>query len=398
MNFGSFVDGAVKGYQFVDEEQREAVRDKQRATAIDDQKAYREQERLDRIAHNDRMYQDSQTRTKSALETNEFNRERQTAADGRASESHAYQTDQREISELVAKDARAGYAYFKDGTPYPPDLFAKMKERDILDRSVFFPIVDEKGFKASLKAGAILEKLKDGDINAINTPENLDIINDVYRSQVEKGIGEFSGAMGGSVVSKRISEISASPKTGAIVAEVTVNLDNGKSYTAPITMNRSTADDDGVRLVDAKTAMDDLFGRYQRSKVAEPFKDRIKEEYTRLTSGANGKGTQSATGKTISDLLAYGIPKAEAIKLATQSKSNPKKAATSLANVIAKTEWGMSHSPEEIYSEAQRVLGSTGAAAGPEEKAPPEAIKMLMKDPSLAPQFKAKYGYIPSQR
>ena len=369
MKLGSFVDGAVKGYQFVDEEQREAVRDKQRATAIDDQRAYREQDREDRIAHNDRMYEDSQTRTNAALDANTFNRERLTAADNRATEEHIYQKNQREIAELIAKDARAGYAYFKDGTPYPHDLFAKMKEKDILDRSVFSPIVDEKGFDASLKAGAILERLKDGDINAVNNPENLDVLNDIYRPQVEKGIGEFNSAMGGTIVSKRISEISASPKTGAIVAEVTVNLDNGKSYTAPITMNRSTADDDGVRLVDAKTAMDDLFGRYQRSKVAEPFRGRIKEEYTRLTSGANGAGTQSATGKTISDLLAYGISKAEAIKLATQSKSNPKKAATSLANVIAKTEWGMSHSPEEIYSEAQRVLG--GSPAPESDEAPP---------------------------
>ena len=356
MSAGSFVDGALKGYQFVDEEQRESVKDRQLATAIKDNKEFRDQSRQDSLDHRDKMLEQSTARTGIAQ-----------AQEGRQAEVHATNKKDRMISELVQKDARAGYEFFEHGTPYPQDLYDEMSKNDMLDRSLFTSIVDERGFQASLKSEGILNSLKSGDVNAVNTPENLDILNDIYAPQIEKGIGEFNGPMGGSVVSKRISEISASPKTGAIVAEVTVNLDNGKSYTAPITMNRSTADDDGVRLVDARTAMDDLFGRYQRSKVSEPYKDRIKNEYQRLTSGANGAGTQSATGKTISDLVAYGLPKAEAIKLATQSKSNPGKAATSLANMITKTEWGMSHSPEEIFAEANRVLAISdgGAPAAP---------------------------------
>ena len=368
MSAGSFVDGALKGYTFVDDQQRKDVKDKQLATAIKDNKEFRDQSRQDALDHRGKMLEQSTARTAIAQ-----------AQEGRQAETHATNKKDRMISELVQKDARAGYEFFKHGTPYSQDLYDEMSKNDLLDRSLFTSIVDEKGFQASLKSEGILNSLKTGDVNAVNTPENLDILNDIYAPQIEKGIGEFNGPMGGSVVSKRISEISASPKTGAIVAEVTVNLDNGKSYTAPITMNRSTSDDDGVRLVDARTAMDDLFGRYQRSKVSEPYRDRIKEEYNRLTSGANGAGTQSATGKTISDLVAYGLPKAEAIKLATQSKSNPGKAATSLASMIAKTEWGQTHTPEEIFAEANRVLAVSDsgapAAAGGGEAAPVDGAR-----------------------
>lgn len=357
MTFGHFVDGAVKGYQFVDEEQREAVRDSQRAQAIESDKSYRNE-----------MLEQSKTRTAIAQ-----------ANEGRASE--AYERDKKASSDLalIQRDARAGFDFFKHGKPYPDDLYAEMKKNNLLDRSVFSSIVDERGFQASLKSGAILERLKAGDVNAINSPESMDILNDIYASQITKGVGEFNGPMGGSVVSKRIIDIDSSPKTGAITAEVQVNLDNGKSYTAPITLNRSTSSDDKVRLIDAGTAMDDLFGRYQRSKVSEQFQDQIKEEWIRLTNGGTDAGKQSAIGKTISDLEAHGLPKAEAIKIATQSKHNPQKAATSLAGVIAKTEWGQMHSPEEIFEEAKRIL-SDGTSPRP-DSADPEVEAVLQANP-----------------
>lgn len=397
MSAGSFVDGALKGYTFVDDQQRKDVKDKQLATAIKDNKEFRDQSRQDALDHRGKMLEQSTARTGIAR-----------AQERRQAETHATNKKDRMISELIQDDARAGYEFFKHGTPYPDDLYAEMSKNDLLDRSLFTSIVDEKGFQASLKSEGILNSLKTGDVNAVNTPENLDILNDIYAPQIEKGIGEFNGPMGGSVVSKRISEISASPKTGAIVAEVTVNLDNGKSYTAPITMNRSTSDDDGVRLVDAKTAMDDLFGRYQRSKVSEPYRDRIRGEYTRLKNGANGAGTQSATGKTISDLMVHGKSRAEAIKMAVGAQTNPKKELASLTRTISESEWGMGRSPEENVREAVRILNlpdvespTPEGEAPPVEgtqTAPPDAIEMLMKDPSLAPQFKAKYGYVPLTR
>ena len=107
--------------------------------------------------------------------------------------------------------------------------------------------------------------------------------------------------------------------------------------------------------------------------------------------------------------MSYGVPKDVAIKKAVEAKTNPKRAVTSLVNALSKTDWAYDKSPKEIYAEAEKLSGSDAGDAiipqtnetrpvGGAQQAPPEAIKMLMKDPSLAPQFKAKYGYIPSQR
>ena len=71
------------------------------------------------------------------------------------------------------------------------------------------------------------------------------------------------------------------------------------------------------------------------------------------------------------------MPKAEAIKKAVEAKTNPKKTVASVANVIAKTEWGMAHSPEEIYAEAGRILAvsDAGTPAPAGEAAPVEGAK-----------------------
>ncbi|MCA9340023.1 MAG: hypothetical protein KDA17_03885 [Candidatus Saccharibacteria bacterium] len=381
MSVGSFVDGAIKGYQFVDEEIREGVRDQQRADLI----AERKEDRIARREHQDKVFNAGEQH-RAAI------REKQDKIAGIQQQQHDWEAEDRRKARLMERDKVAFINLHNKGTPYPKELYEDMKSEGIGDLSVYNMIENKDAHNAARAAGRILESLKSGNVDAVNSPDSLEIINGVYSSQVRKGIGEFNGVLGGTIVDKRIVELAASPKKGAFVAEVEVTLDNGKKYTSPITMSRSSSPSDPVRLVDAGVAMDDLFARYQRANIAELNRDKIEKSYNAV-HGITAKNERSATGKTIADLLGFGLSKDEAIRLATQSKTNPEDAAIKLAGKIV--EAGMADDIQSAYEEAKRVLSGGEAGGSGQGGAPKEAEDYLKKHPELADQFKAKYGYLP---
>ena len=390
-NFASALNGAVKGYQIVDEEMRQGVRDKQRVQAIEDNQEYRS----DQKAHQDRTFEAVQS-------NNEFNQsraisqdKRAVAQEGRAAESHDLNVEQVTRQKLLERDKVAGFRLLQNGTPYPKELHEEMKKSGLGDISIYSVIDNKEAHQNALASGKILQQLKSGNIHAVNTPESLKVINGIYKDQVKKGIGEFNSALGGTVVDKEIVGLETGPKKGSFVAEIEVTLDNGKKFTAPLTMNRSSDPNDNVRLIDGKVAMDDMFVRYQRARIADLNRDQIQKSYD-MQYGGESKEPGSATGKTIKDLIAFGVSKDMAIRLATQSKSDPEAAVRDFAGIILKNQDALSETqitPEQAYNEARRVL--MGSEAPQQNKAPEEAIKLLMSQPKLAPQFKEKYGYLP---
>lgn len=384
--FASMLNGAVKGYQIVDEEMREGVRDKQRAQAIEDNRT----DRADSKTHRDRMFKETKannafnkTRAVGQDERAASQENRAIAQEGRAAEAHSLGVEDRTRQQLLEQDKIAGYRLLKNGTPYPKKLNEEMKKLGMGDISIYSSVENKEAHQNALAAGGILEKLKDGDVNAVNSPESLGVINGIYKEQVQKGIGEFNSALGGTVVEKRIVGLKAAPKKGSFVAEIEVTLDNGKKFSAPLTMNRSSDPNDNVRLIEGKVAMDDLFGRYQRAQIAELNKDKIQNSYD-MMYGAGEKEPGSATGKTIKDLMVFGVPKEQAIQLSTQSKTDPEAAIRSLTNAILKNNDNSDEqfSPEQAYQEARRVImgqnspvEAKGGATAPEQSGLPSALK-----------------------
>ena len=396
-NFANMLNGAVKGYQIVDEEMREGVRDNQRAGAIQDNKEYRS----DQKAHQDRTFEAVQS-------NNEFNQSRATAQDkravaqdgraiaqeGRAAESHNLSVAEVTRQKLLERDKVAGFRLLQNGTPYPKELHEEMKKANMGDLSIYSVIDNKEAHQNALASGKILQQLKNGNIHAVNTPESLSVINGVYKEQIKKGIGEFNSALGGTVVDKEIIGLETGPKKGSFVAEIEVTLDNGKKFTAPLTMNRSSDPNDNVRLIDGKVAMDDMFVRYQRARIADLNRDQIQKSYD-MMYGGESKEPGSTTGKTIKDLMNYGVDKETAIKLATGGDVEKAVRAAAIAIIKNQDEYSDDKmSMKEAMAAAREAFSSED---DPVEKprAPEEAIKLLMSRPELAPQFKEKYGYLP---
>lgn len=97
----------------------------------------------------------------------------------------------------------------------------------------------------------IAEQVFTGQLSA-QTPEALGAMNHVFKTELNKGIGE-KGANGSVITGKRIASIFPAdgekvPK-GHVVFEVEVTTEDGNSYRAPLTQNRGSDPNDPPRPV-----------------------------------------------------------------------------------------------------------------------------------------------------
>lgn len=370
-----FAGGFMQGYEFVDENIRQHKRDQM---AIEDRGYQREQtalqnERIDR--QEQRQIEAIDTSNQRYTEEQAYRRERDTQTDKRldkqdqrmdSADRRAWNVERRSQMLLARQeqDRRRQMIHAQALRYWQSDPFSMPQElRDQIDKEPGMedlnPLNPRFGV-AGPAAGRIMQSVGSGNLNYVNSPQGLADANEVYAGQIKTGIGEFVAPMGGSIVDKKLVKFHAAPG-GKFATEVEVTLDNGKKYSAPLTINRTTDQGDPVQLTDVSIVLDDLHGRYQLSQLAKDPEFQRRRQTVLGASGVAGVryGDMSSTGKTIRDLMSFGVPQDEAIARATNAKVNPQKEAADVATAMVKNQDPYSEAKitwEEAYNQVLPVM------------------------------------------
>lgn len=173
--------------------------------------------------------------------------ERQMAADQRN-----YSLQNRKLSAFEqerAKDQdmqilRAGYAKIAEGQELGDEEVGVFKRYPWLAPS---HVADPKMEAAIARAAKVLDPEDPADAN---DPESLEAINYMFGPNIQRGDGG----------KKRIVGVYPGQQEGTLAFELEVTRDNGESYRAPMTANRSTADDDEVLQVPIEEVVNRVAG------------------------------------------------------------------------------------------------------------------------------------------
>lgn len=122
-----------------------------------------------------------------------------------------------------------------------------------------------KTIQNNLKLKTVLSAVRSGNPAAINEAPSLSAINEVYRDQIQKGVG-IEGKNGKVIAAKKLSRFEVGPK-GGVIPMVEVVTEGGETYEAPMTLGRGTGEDDMVSVRDPKRLLDDAMGRYMTAEA-----------------------------------------------------------------------------------------------------------------------------------
>lgn len=370
MSSAGLANGIIGGYRMADQDARQDRQEERAIGAQEEQKAWREDQRgyqRQRDKVSDARYE--QTQAIGAANT-EFNQKLQldNQALNKKQAKQAMQFNEMKIGNLKREKLKAraiDELKLLEGTgkSFPKELHDELVENGMKTLTPY-SWLDEEFAADNLALGPLVNEVGRGNYEAVNSPENLEILSRVYKEQLNKGLGTTRPPFNSKTVSKEFSRFELGPK-GKLIPHVRVHLEDGSAYEAPMTLNRSSDPDDPVELKDAGMLMDDTMGRFQMARLAQNKEamGKIKSAHAELFV-SNGGAPQSATGKTIKDLVGFGVTQEEAIKLATQSKSDPAGAAASFAKSIMKiqADAGEDVDPRAAYAQAIEILSSQNAS------------------------------------
>lgn len=359
---------------------------RQQAIAQDDERKANAQYRVDQGRHLDR----ADDRADRELQLTEGQvRTNQIAAD--------FDLSNKKRAALRDEALQYGATAMNGGAPFPLDLHDKLVKNGMPALSPY-SYMDPNFVQTQERLGSVVKAVQSGNLASVNSPEAIDAINQAYADQIGKGVGDFNSAMGGNVVAKRITQLEAGPK-GSVVAHVNVQLDNGKSYDAPITVARSADPHDPVRLHDTGMMLDDVMGRYQLSQLAKSpeYQKSVRTMFDTATNAsltASGKDNSHlpANAQMIEYLMKRGSMKFDDAKnLVMSAVDNPEKAARDYAGIILKNQQatGGELTPDQAYQEAKRIFSkpvaapAQGGAAPAQSAAQPEQSSAPAQIPPL---------------
>lgn len=133
---------------------------------------------------------------------------------------------------------------------------------------------------------------------------------------------------------------------------------------------------------------------YQKGVLTDPDMDRQLSAYgypsALKTMQAVAQGKKVNLNTTEIQEMSGAFEQIEKIQLERQQgrESQFATAAESYGNLV---DWKTARKPSELYLQGKQKVNS------PQKDAPEQALQMLQANPSLAPQFKAKYGYLPGE-
>lgn len=238
---------------------------------------------------------------------------------------------------------------------------------------------------AMYQQGGILKReLEKGNLGAANTPEGIELANKIFGNKFKTGIGESTGPAGtygiGKIIKdKELARWDVAPGGKGVVPILKVIYSDGTSAEKPMTAGQSSDPNDPVMVIDPGQLIAGLEGKEQMAKLA--MDPKVRENLI--------KSWQRGTGNVHPDAAAASAK-------ALRDEQN----AVRLTGDALKAQQG-SFSEEgpsigRAYQDAREAISGVSQAQEQQpQQAPQNAINMLKTNPSLAPQFKQKYGYLP---
>lgn len=314
-----FGTGFMQGFEFVDSNIRQRNHDQQ---AIEDRQFQRDQAaqqnaRLDRSEEREgeaiktadaryaeeRDYRERRDKKNDQRDDSADKRDDRTLAIAEKTARtkqilDAYDLSSKQRAALKDRAIQEGAIAMNGGQPFSIELHEQLVKAGMPAFSPY-SYLDQNFVGQQEKLGGILDAVKSGNLELVNSPESLDAINHVYAEQIRKGVGEFNSDQGGNVVAKRITKLQAGPG-GSVVAHVNVHLDNGKSYDAPMTVARSADPHDPVKKHDAGVMIDDVMGRYRMAQLAKSpeYQNGVRSMYALATRDATASKVPAGYRKT----------------------------------------------------------------------------------------------------
>lgn len=390
---GSFVNGFTRGMDTIDRhvdrreqrgQQREAIQMQK-----DDRAYTRERQELADVRAEETLQLQRENNTFNqnlAIENNaRLNQqsEYQTQKHAWETENHKRTQKEQKIADL-SSEAGQYFDLFSKGaySSLDPDQLLDFHQRAVeAGRPTLSPLSwDNETVSRTKKLGPLLQQLKNGDLSHVNAPGNLKILSDLpgWKEKLNEGVGQ-QGRNGSTIVGKELAELKPGPD-GRVVPILKVTTEDGQSYTAEMSAFRSTDPNEPVVAADAGALIENAIGQYMLSNLfSDPAAQQVIEEVRGEMFGAkNGGGDLSSTGKTIRDLMSYGVSQQDAIKLATQSKHDPQAAALSLAKTILEN--GMADDPAGAIEQARAALQIAPSQPEPTPQRTPESIFKTLRD------------------
>ncbi|TQV82869.1 hypothetical protein [Aliikangiella coralliicola] len=242
----ALIDGAMKGYEFVDGIQRRNQRDKERQEDRAEQAKDREQQRR----MNDQRMTESQTRL------------------GLARQSHEMQKKNFDRQEKMheRKDRGLSAKVLFDRMNKPDYRPTKADRRLIKDLDIELSSLADDATKYNVQqlTNGVAGYLSGKDRGAINSPKFLGAFNKVFATKINREFepGVTPNYPGGKITGKQVAGIMPGKKPGTVVVDLLITgVDKDGQpfeYRAPATINRSTDENDKVKQIPVELILGDI--------------------------------------------------------------------------------------------------------------------------------------------
>lgn len=184
--------------------------------------------------------------------------ERAKSAEKRAKEWQDWQISnakyQRQVKD-AASMAPIEYERVAGGGDFSPEFLEKAKGTRFDPSYMMKPEYREAAKKVYDFTGQLVR----GETRDIANPEIIDSVNVLLAPDIKRGIGEVDPNTGKKITDKRLVDITPYQNRG-YVFEVETTLDDGSTYTAPITEHRSTNKDDPVKIITPEQLINQVNG------------------------------------------------------------------------------------------------------------------------------------------
>ena len=167
------------------------------------------------------------------------------------------------------------------------------------------------------------------DLGRVNSPEFLDLYNRAFDSEISTGSGQVDPETGKVVKDKRVVNFRPVGNGKFATEVVLVFEDDTQSNPRPVTIFRSSNPNDPVTAEDPGAMIDMVLGRAEVARRLSSMRGTIQDAYDMLTEK---KDTPlPAAAATVEYYRDLGYSTDEAVRLVTQSKSNPQATAARVA-------------------------------------------------------------------
>ncbi|WP_299202594.1 hypothetical protein [uncultured Amphritea sp.] len=274
-------DGFYRGYGFVDgiyrrdrAEERQGVLDaenrdyRQKSYELQDRQSERADKQLEMTAQAREQAQKNADRTyELQQDANQFSKNRYYTDRKDQKSKEDEQKDLKKIT--IAYQRLSSGAHLNEQDMALFEQYPSLSPLNFLDPKTSSSI---KYMADNIKSGTL--KTDKDILRFANSPQSLDAFNAIYGRQINKGDGG----------SKRIVNVYPGSKPGMLAFELEITKEDGTKYTAPMTANRGTTDDDQVKEVNIGDVSKQLYGFNTLNMLTQNLTPEVKQKLNAFAS------------------------------------------------------------------------------------------------------------------